>query len=204
MDFAGNIKRHGPIDRVNPYDPSKNGNGKAPVKICPQCRSVIFAGFRHCPDCGHEFPPPESELKPTASARPIISQSAPFWVKVERISYERHRKIGKPDSLRVDYYESAYSVYSEWVCLEHGSLVARRAHRWWVRRGGDPSVATVTEALRLAGTLRQPSHILVQEDGKYWRVVRHRFDEAEPPKVEVEQEYEYAGDAPTIEEEAPF
>jgi len=204
LDFAGNIKRHGPIDRVNPYDQSKNGNGKAPVKTCPQCRSVIFAGFRHCPDCGHEFPPPASELKPTASARPIISQSTPFWVKVERIGYERHRKMGKPDSLRVDYYESTNSVYSEWICLEHGGHVARRAHRWWVRRGGDPSVANVTEALRLAGTFRQPSHILVQEDCKYWRVVRHRFDEAETPKIEVEQENDYAGEATVIEEEAPF
>jgi DNA repair protein RadD len=143
LDFAGNIKRHGPIDRVNPYDSSRNGKGEAPVKTCPQCRSVIFAGYRHCPDCGHEFPPPESELKPTATSRPIISQAAPFWVKVEKISYERHRKLGKPDSLRVNYHESLYSIYSEWVCLEHGGRVAQRAHRWWVRRGGDTWELTV-------------------------------------------------------------
>ena len=204
LDFAENIKRHGPIDRVNPYDPSRNGTGEAPVKTCPKCRSVIFAGFRHCPDCGHEFPPPESELKPTASARPIISQSTPFWVKVERINYERHCKLGKPDSLRVNYYESSYSVYSEWVCLEHGGHGAMRAHRWWVRRGGDPAVTTVTEALHQASTLRQPSHIQVQEDGKYWRVMRHRFDDQDSPPIEVEQESDYNNDEPIPEEEAPF
>ncbi len=204
LDFAGNIERHGPIDMVQPYRQGGDGNGRAPVKTCPNCRSVVFAGFRHCPDCHHEFPPPETELKPTATTRPIISHAAPFWVKVEKISYERHRKIGKPDSLRVDYYESPYSIYSEWICLEHGGRAARRAHRWWIRHGGDPAVITVGEALQQAATLRHPSHILVQEDGKYWRVVRHRFDGAEPPEVEVEQEYEYADDSPLVEEEAPF
>ena len=52
LDFAGNIKRHGPIDRVNPYDPSRNGKGEAPVKTCPQCRSITFAGLRLCPAGG--------------------------------------------------------------------------------------------------------------------------------------------------------
>jgi len=203
LDFAGNIQRHGPIDRVNPKDSTKNG-GSAPVKTCPKCRSIIFAGYRNCPDCGHEFPPPESELKPTATTRPIISQSAPFWVKIERIRYTRHQKTGKPDSLRVDYHESMYTVYPEWVCLEHGGTVSRRAHYWWVNRGGDPSVMTVTQALRQAANLQQPTSILVQEDGKYWRVIRHRFDGSERPQVEVEQEWDYTNATPLVEEELPF
>lgn len=78
------------------------------------------------------------------------------------------------------------------------------AHRWWVRRGGNPAVTTVTEALHLAATLKQPSHILVQEDGKYWRVMRHRFDDQDSPPVEVEQEYDYTSQEPVVEGEAPF
>ena len=204
LDFAGNIERHGPIDRVNPYDPSHNGNGKAPVKTCPQCRSVIYAGFRHCPDCNHEFPPPESEIKPSASSKSIISHGEAFWVEVERIRYARHTKIGKPDSLRVDYYESSFSWYSEWVCLEHGGFAARRARRWWKRHGGDPTVMTIGEALLAAAELKQPSHVFVQEDGKYWRIVRYRFDgDAEVP-VEVEGDWGEDENAIQIEEEAPF
>ena len=74
LDFGGNILRHGPIDRVKPYDPSRNGNGKAPVKTCPACRSVIFAGFRHCPDCGYDFPAPEVKINPEASSERIIRE----------------------------------------------------------------------------------------------------------------------------------
>ena len=204
LDFAGNIERHGPIDRVNPYDPSRNGNGKAPVKTCPGCRSVIFAGFRYCPDCNHEFPPPQSEIKPSASSKSIISHGESFWLEVEKIAYSRHTKIGKPDSLRVDYYESFFSWYSEWVCLEHGGFAARRARRWWKKRGGDPEVMKIGEALRAAAGLKQPSHVFVQEDGKYWRVVRYRFDGGADVPVEVEGDWIEDESAIPIEEEAPF
>ena len=204
LDFAGNIERHGPIDRVNPYDPSHNGNGQAPVKVCPGCRSVIFAGFRHCPDCNHEFPPPMRELNPAASTKPIISQKESYWVNIEKIRYSRHTKVGKPDSLRVDYFENTLSWYSEWICLEHVGFAAKKARAWWERHGGDPEVATITQALQAAEYLKQSSRIYVQEDGKYWRVLRHRFDE----DVEVEVD-DYSEDDDekyelVEEEEAPF
>lgn len=67
LDFAGNIERHGPIDRVQPERTggSGEGNGKPPVKTCPNCKSVIFAGFRECPDCQFEFPEPKPEISET-------------------------------------------------------------------------------------------------------------------------------------------
>ena len=204
LDFAGNIERHGPIDRVKPYDPSRNCNGKTPVKTCPGCRSVVFAGFHHCPDCNHEFPPPESEIKSTASAKPIISKGESFWVKVEKIVYSRHTKVGKSDSLRVDYFESTFSWYSEWVCLEHGGFAARKARNWWKRRGGDLSVITVSDALRVADQLKAPTRIKVQEDGKYWRIVQFSFDENESPLIKVEEDLEKEEYEPVEEEEAPF
>jgi len=202
LDFAGNIERHGPIDRVNPYDPSRNGNGQAPVKTCPGCRSVIFAGFRHCPDCNHEFPPPEPELNPAASTKPIISRKESYWVKIEKIRYSRHTKVGKPDSLRVDYFENSLSWYSEWICLEHGGFAAKKARRWWERHGGDPDVTTITEALHVTELLKRSSRIFVQEDGKYWRVLRHRF--GEDVEIEVEDDLEEEEYEPVEEEEAPF
>ncbi|MDP8240835.1 MAG: helicase-related protein, partial [Candidatus Hatepunaea meridiana] len=202
LDFAGNIERHGPIDRVNPYDPSRNGDGKAPVKTCPGCRSVIFAGFRHCPDCNHEFPPPEPELNPAASTKPIISQKESYWVKVEKIRYSRHTKVGKPDSLRVDYFENSLSWYSEWICLEHGGFAAKKARRWWERHGGDPDVTTISEALHVTELLKRASRIYVQEDGKYWRVLRYRF--GEDVEIEVEDDLEEEKYELIEEEEAPF
>ncbi len=202
LDFAGNIERHGPIDMVQPYRQGGNGNGQAPVKICPNCRSYIYAGYHQCPHCSYDFPPPKAELNPAASTKPIISRKEAFWVDIEKIRYSRHCKVGKPDSLRVDYYESSLSWYSEWVCLEHGGFAARKARQWWLRHGGDPDVTTVTEALQEAELLKRACRIYVQEDGKYWRVLRHQFGGDVEIEVEddlVEEEYEAIE-----EEEAPF
>jgi len=205
LDFSGNIQRHGPIDLVEPKTSSRNGNGKAPVKTCPNCRTVLHNRVGVCPECGHKFPGrPEPTLDPTASARPIISPAAPIWVKVDKIAYRRHTKVGKPDSLRVDYYENPFTFYSEWVCLEHGESVTHRAIQWWRRRSDDPPPLTVTDALWLADRLKQPSEVLVIEQGKYWRIISYRFSEGEAPIVEVEDKMEYAGQDSTSDEEAPF
>jgi len=37
------------------------GEGEAPAKECPECQVIIAAGFGTCPECGHEFPPPDRE-----------------------------------------------------------------------------------------------------------------------------------------------
>jgi len=125
-------------------------------------------------------------------------------VKVDKIVYRRHTKVGKPDSLRVDYYENPFTFYSEWVCLEHGESVTHRAIQWWRRRSDDPPPRTVTDALWLADRLKQPSEVLVIEQGKYWRIISYRFSEGEAPIVEVEDKMEYAGQDSTSDEEAPF
>ena len=58
LDFAGNVARHGPIDAVKPKRPG-SGEGDAPVKVCPDCQSILATAVRVCPDCGHAFPPPK-------------------------------------------------------------------------------------------------------------------------------------------------
>lgn len=204
LDFAGNIERHGPIDRIQPYQPGRDGSGKAPVKTCPNCRSVVFAGFRHCPDCNHEFPPTQGKIDSSASSKPILSRKESFWVKIKKIRYSRHTKTGKPDSLRVDYYENIYTRYSEWVCIEHGGFAARKARQWWLRHGGDPAVTTVTEALQAAGSLKHATRIQVQEDGRYWRVIQRRFEENVEIDVDIEEDFHQVEAEPVKEEEAPF
>jgi len=207
LDFAGNIERHGPIDLVQPFKIGGDGGGMGapPMKTCPTCKSVILAGLRECPDCGYVFPVPDPVLNETASTKSIISEREPLRVHVRKIRYSRHSKPGKPDSLKVDYYEGLYDCYSEWVCLEHEGFAAKKARQWWRRMGGDPKVATVTEALRAAADLKAPTEIEVREDGKYWRVLRHRFEGVDLPTVEVEADREEEEIyAPVEYEEAPF
>ena len=52
LDFAGNIERHGAIDLLDPTAEKKKGDGKAPVKKCPRCLSMIAASATTCPECG--------------------------------------------------------------------------------------------------------------------------------------------------------
>ena len=203
LDFAGNIERHGPIDMVQPYQRSGNGNGRAPVKRCPRCQSVIYAGYSVCPDCGYEFPPPEVKINPEASTERIISDDKPFWVEVDRICYRRHEKTGKPDSLRVDYH-SGLLIYPEWVCLEHDGFAQRKARNWWVHRGGDPTVRTISQALSSAEDLKAPTRIRVRADGNYWRIVDYHFNQYKSPSVEVEEDWTDEEYATFEEEEAPF
>jgi len=205
LDFAGNIERHGPIDKVQPGGHKGNGNGKGevPVRKCPKCRSVVYTGFAKCPDCGFEFPLPEVEINKEASSERIISDERPFWVEVDRICYRRHEKPGKPDSLRVDYY-CGLVVYSEWICLEHTGFAHRTARNWWSRHGGDPTIVTVSQALGVAQHLKAPIQILVKEDGKFWRIMRHQFDINESPPVLVDEDWLDEELEPVEEEEAPF
>src|SRR5690606_2363936 len=78
LDFAGNVRRHGPVDCVMIREPGK-GEGEAPVKECPECHSLVHASLRYCPDCGYFFPPAEEEkheAKADAIA-PILSKAPP-------------------------------------------------------------------------------------------------------------------------------
>jgi len=53
LDFGGCLERFGPIDRARPAE--KKGTGAAIMKECPECKAFIYAGFVHCPECGHLF-----------------------------------------------------------------------------------------------------------------------------------------------------
>jgi DNA repair protein RadD len=56
LDFGGNIDRHGPITNLIPPRRGGNGDGEAPVKLCPQCSEILHLSCMLCPDCGYVFP----------------------------------------------------------------------------------------------------------------------------------------------------
>lgn len=188
LDFAGNIARHGPIDAIKPKRPGK-GDGDAPVKDCPQCRSIVHASVRTCPDCGHVFPPPAPKIVAQASTLAILSTATtaipakPQWLPVTRVSYARHCKPGKPPSLRVDYW-SGLSHHSEWVCIEHPGYARQKARAWWgVRAPGLPMPTRVDDALQHTALLRAPSEIAVRPNGRFTQIVGERFAQGAQPCV---------------------
>lgn len=66
LDFAGNVRRHGPIGMLSsiPKDKTKGeGTRIPPMKTCPECLELLLASTRVCPTCGHEFPVHSKEFR---------------------------------------------------------------------------------------------------------------------------------------------
>jgi DNA repair protein RadD len=178
LDFAGNIARHGPVDRVNPKKPRKsNGEGVAPTKTCPKCQSIVFAGSSECPDCGYKWPATPPAIDQTATTLPVMSANAPAtWHKVNAVVYRLHKKAGSPDSMRVEY-RCGLDVHREWVCFDHKGYPKDKALKWWRRRMTGPGIlpnATV-DAIAKAENLIKPVEIKVRKNGKYTEIVEFRF-----------------------------
>jgi DNA repair protein RadD len=175
LDFAGNVRRHGPIDLVRPRRPGEAGGGEAPTKVCPKCESIIALSAAECPDCGHVFPAREVKIAHTAATLPVLSPKVQ-WLPVHGVSYSRHDKLGGLPSLKVTY-SCGLKSYSEWVCIEHPGYARQKAAEWWRKRApGCPVPLTVDQAIAEAARLARPSAISVRPSGRYVEVSGHRFD----------------------------
>lgn len=166
LDFGENSLRHGPVDQIKgKAKQSTLEGGDAPVKECPECHSLLLIAARECPDCGHVFPEPAPKIYGEASDAPILSaQIKPRRYSVSSVTYRRHRKAGKPDSVRVDY-RCGLKVYKEYLCLDHAGFAARKALEKLSAAGLPPM--TVDEALQALPDTPPPVAIQVMEVGKY-------------------------------------
>lgn len=186
LDFAGNVRRHGPVDAVEPTDRRKGAGVAEDVKVtidtvrakeCPGCKSLVSVGVFECWVCGHQWPPPPSKHQAHADDIPILSTERPKKpevLPVVRWEARRHEKEGAPDSLCVTYF-AGLNTYREWLCFEHGGPIRQRAHVWWQRHRGGRPPATVTEALDRFDSLVMPAGITVEREGKWWRVAGRTF-----------------------------
>jgi DNA repair protein RadD len=170
LDFGGNVLRHGPVDDIRVRERSAGGGGEAPAKECPECHSVVAAGYATCPDCGYAFPPPErSQHEAQATDAGILSGQVTLTkYPVGEVLYSVHRKKGAEDTaprtLRVDYQVGLYARKSEWVCLEHEGYARQKGEGWWRARSSEPVPDTIEEAVELAnaGALARPQSITVR------------------------------------------
>ena len=174
LDFAGNVARHGPIDAVRPKRPG-SGEGEAPVKVCPDCQSILATAVRLCPDCGHAFPPPKVQVEREASTLAILSTGKPQWLSVDGVVYRAHEKPGSRPTLQVEY-QCELVRHREWVCFEHTGYARQKAVAWWRQRAsGKPVPSTVTEALAWSREIAAPSEIAVRPSGRFTEIVSVRF-----------------------------
>lgn len=175
LDFGGNIERHGPIDNVTIKKPG-DGDGIAPVKLCPQCEALVAVAKRTCPDCGYEFPVddmPNHDME--AAAKTLMSWEVVRDIRildVTRVTYTPHvsGKSGKR-SLRVSYWYGMSHV-SEYVCLEHDGYAQQKAQAWWLGRDPRKEIPRdVPMAISMSDRLKKPGSVKVDFTEKYPKVI---------------------------------
>lgn len=178
LDYGDNIMRHGPIDMDEGIE--------IKLATCEKCENVFSRAVRCCPACGWEIPPVQREMFAAADEkeRKMHSDKAaegmllnePKWMTVSAVTLRLHRKVGKPDSVRVEYH-CGLALVMEWLLLDHEGYGSSKARKWLTDRGLPPydSVADMLE--RCSGKLiaDMTPRILVRYEGKYLKIAMHEI-----------------------------
>lgn len=180
IDFSDTTQRLGPIDQIKGRKKGKvPADPQAPFAICDNCGSQVRpASALECPECGAVLREPEEKTFTGASIAPILGRQQAQRVRhpVSRVTYHRHSKPEKPDSLCVSYWSGPRVVAREYLCFEHRGWAAAKAAQWWTRRHADSEVpATVTAALANPAP-KTPAAIITNESGKYPEIIAFEWE----------------------------
>ena len=192
LDFAGNVSRLGPIDKIEICGrTAAKKSGVAPTKTCV-CKAIIPIQCIECPNCGNQFEMADQALKhdhvPDMKST-VLSTGAPVdeTHEVKDILFRVHTKKGDPNApktMRVDYICGMTTVFSEWICVEHTGFAKTKAAGWWYRHSMIPMPATAAEAVRIAngGGVAIPDEIVVRTKPgvKYQEIIRQVISQEKP------------------------
>ncbi len=178
LDYGGNVLKHGVLDEV---DPVKRKNifcveKKAPpTKICPKCSVFMHARTKICPGCGFEFPVIASHGTVAYGGAVLSEQQRTFVVEVKGTWVSRHKKHGKPDSVKVAFYDAMEKEYPLWLALGSDSSYAVEKAKATIRQFGGKAT-TVDQALQESPYWKKVTHITVKPEGKFYRVQGFVFE----------------------------
>ena len=180
LDFGGNIERHGCVDNIE-FEEKKERKGSGisiqPVKVCEKCREPNPIWSKICDYCFLEFPEIEREIthdKEAFEGAILSTDIKPKLIEINRVLYSRHKKAGKPDSLRVSYYKGVREMATEWVCLEHTGFAREKANKWWRYFYNEDAPKEVETALKVKPFT--PRGIWVKKNGKYKEVMSYDIE----------------------------
>jgi DNA repair protein RadD len=173
LDFAGNVMRHGPVDAVIIRDKSENkGLGEPPAKECPDCYSIIHAGFKECPDCGYLFPEAPPMIAKTASEKALLQEDQePIIFEVQKTEFSIHEKPGKPPSVKVTYYCGINTV-SQWIAPEAQNLFYY--NRFCANAGIEKPYPLTAEEFCF-WVIAEAEEITVVKDKQYFKVLKTKW-----------------------------
>lgn len=191
LDFSANVFRHGLLTSVKGVFKKRkkeDEDEEAAVKECPSCSTVVAAGTRTCPQCGHvwemrEKPDREAKLSGKNMATRVMDEAS-NWVDVLDANYRA--TAGGPEkpsvlvlSYRVMTPDRGPITATESFCLDHpgDSWALKKGRQEWVKRTGLYAPTSVAEGVTRISELRRPAKVrVVQSDcGRYFNVRGVKF-----------------------------
>ncbi len=189
LDFAGNVKRHGPITEVKPPKHKGAGTGDAPVKVCDECAELVHASVKVCPCCGYEFPAaPKEAVKlhddDIMSLEPEEMRVRSLWW------YIRQSKTKQINMLCVDYENAELTgdKVTEYITILHDGYARYRAKMTLraIIDGCGADISTLDgesenyldDIAEVLNSAKAPDSITIKKDGRYYRVLERRWTPA--------------------------
>ena len=182
LDFTDTVERLGPVDAIKGRAKRATGPQEAPYSICPGCGERNAPAALVCVFCGEtireEVQAPKDAKVSYAALLSAQREQEVTWHDISRVEYKLHRKEGKPDSVRVDYYDGFMRVASEWVCFNHTGYARQKAENWWLKR--EP-VYYPTSVERILNWLQdnqiiEPTQIATRQNGKFTEITHYEFN----------------------------
>lgn len=196
-DFAGNIKRLGPIN--DPVIPRKKGEGPsqpAPIKVCPQCGVFNHTSARTCVACGTEFPINMKLRQSSYDVSPVKGYNSEVITDRYQVSSVIYDKIkGKTSPgfcLKITYSvvgELHNKLISEYIFIENPNRYTQfLARTWWqqvTRKTANehghfhiPMPKSVDEVLQFKDFLNCPKYIVAERESgqKFYKIIERVFE----------------------------
>jgi len=176
LDFAGNVARHGPVDDIHIKQKGEKRAGEPVTKECPACMALCHPITKICEACGHIF---EFKVKIAEKSTDldILKTSRKAWLNVNLIVVSKHKKIHKPDSIRIDYL-CGLRRYSQWAAVVSNSQYAARNARHVLKQFYDfpeDFEYTVDNILEVKDEFIVPKRIYVDQSENYPEVEQIDF-----------------------------
>jgi DNA repair protein RadD len=195
LDFAGNIRRHGPVDAIQVNGRTAAAPGDVLAKTCPDCQELNALSAATCSYCSHEFVNAGTrKIKHAATADPVplLSGALETWLPVRQSEFRLHRKRDAalaPPTLRVDHL-CGFAAFSEYVSFQGSPGAQYFAAAWWRTMAGTvPVPVSVVEALARQDEIGPVAAILVERDEQWWRIAKRRVHRGDGSVIEVDGKY---------------
>lgn len=187
LDFAGNIRTHGPVADVRPPEQKRSKRkGVAPSKICPNCDEIVAIQSHTCPCCGYEWPKRETREEYHLHDDDINGRHKPT-MRVGLWRWTLCKSRAGEDMVRTTYQRSFtdQKEVNEYFLLWRTDIIGMKSQRLFldiVRRAGlEPTdFDTINDLLgALNASEKKPVAIEYKYNGRYANVTDRIWENAE-------------------------